>query len=103
GHCGECHTNRDAMGGLKLQNWLAGAENPEGEGHIPNITPDTSGLGDWSDSDLAFYLESGLDPDYDSVGGSMVKVQENLARLSAEDRAAIVAYLRMVPARANTR
>lgn len=103
GHCGECHTERDAMGGLRLQNWLAGAENPEGEGHIPNITPHASGLGDWSDSDLAFYLESGLDPDYDSVGGSMVKVQENLARLSAVDRAAIVAYLRMVPAKVNTR
>ncbi|HKX55376.1 MAG TPA: cytochrome c [Xanthomonadales bacterium] len=98
GHCAECHTERDAFGGLRTGRWLAGAPNPDGEGRIPNITPDTSGLGEWSAKDLAFYLETGMDPEFDSVGGSMVKVQENLARLSPEDRAAIVAYLRAVPA-----
>ena len=39
GHCGECHTSRDVMGGLKKSLWLAGAPNPEGKGTIPNITP----------------------------------------------------------------
>ena len=29
GHCGECHTSRDFMGGLKSDLWLAGAPNPE--------------------------------------------------------------------------
>lgn len=98
GHCGECHTERDGWGGLNLQRWLAGADNPDGEGRIPNITPDPSGIGEWSASDLEFYFESGMDPDYDSVGGSMVQVQENLARLPDEDRAAIVAYLKALPA-----
>ncbi len=98
GHCGECHTARDSFGGLELQRWLAGAENPDGEGRIPNITPDASGLEDWSSADLAFYFESGMDPDYDSVGGSMVKVQENLARLPEQDRLAIIAYLKAIPA-----
>lgn len=98
GHCAECHTERDAFGGLRTEHWLAGAPNPDGEGRVPNITPDASGLGEWSDKDLAFYLETGMDPEFDSVGGSMVKVQENLARLSPEDRAAIIAYLRVIPA-----
>jgi mono/diheme cytochrome c family protein len=98
GHCAECHTERDAFGGLDTKRWLAGAPDPEGDGRIPNITPDATGLGNWSDKDLAFYLETGMDPEFDSVGGSMVKVQENLARLSAEDRAAIVVYLRAIPA-----
>jgi mono/diheme cytochrome c family protein len=98
GHCGECHTGRDRSGGLDLQRWLAGAENPDGEGRIPNITPDPTGLADWSASDLGFYFESGMDPDYDSVGGSMVKVQENLARLPEQDRMAIIAYLKAIPA-----
>jgi len=98
GHCTECHTERDSFGGVIPRRWLAGADNPDGEGRIPNITPHAAGLGGWSSKDLAFYLESGMDPDFDSVGGSMVKVQENLARLSTDDRAAIVAYLQAIPA-----
>ena len=41
---------------------------------------------------------AGVDPDFDVVGGSMVAVQENMSRLSVEDRAAIAAYLKAVPA-----
>jgi len=97
GHCGECHTPRNWMGGLEKARWLAGAPNPEGEGHVPNITPHKNGLSDWNTSDIEYYLASGFTPDFDTVGGSMVKVQENLARLSAEDRAAIAAYLKSIP------
>ncbi|MFZ2102847.1 MAG: hypothetical protein WAU86_20010, partial [Oricola sp.] len=39
-----------------------------------------------------------LTPDFNSVGGSMVEVQENMARLLASDREAIAAYLKAVPA-----
>lgn len=98
GHCGECHTPRNWSGGLDNGRWLAGAANPDGEGTIPNITPDEKGLADWSQGDVEYYLESGLTPDYDTVGGSMVKVQENMARLSKDDRAAIAAYLKAIPA-----
>jgi mono/diheme cytochrome c family protein len=98
GHCTECHTERDAFGGVRPERWLAGAPNPDGDGRIPNITPDATGLADWSAKDIAYYFETGFLPDFDTVGGSMVKVQENLARLSPEDRAAIAAYLRAIPA-----
>lgn len=98
GHCTECHTERDAFGGIRPDRWLAGAPNPDGDGQVPNITPDKAGLGDWSTRDIEFYLESGFTPDFDTVGGSMVKVQENMARLPPEDRAAIVAYLQAIPA-----
>ena len=101
GHCGECHTPRGIAGGLRTEFWLAGAPNPEGKGIIPNITPHGEGLGDWAAKDIAYYLETGFTPDFDSVGGAMVKVQENLARLPAEDRSAIAAYLKAVPARPN--
>ncbi|ALV29636.1 c-type cytochrome [Pannonibacter sp. Q-1] len=100
GHCGECHTPRDMAGGLKLDQWLAGAKAPVGEGRIPNITGGERGIGDWSVSDIAYYLESGFTPSYDSVGGEMVAVQENMARLTAEDREAIAAYLKAIPAHA---
>ena len=98
GHCGECHTPRNFLGGMDTRRWLAGAPNPEGRGRVPNITPGEAGLGDWSAADIEYYLETGFTPDFDTVGGTMVAVQENMAQLSREDRAAIAAYLRAVPA-----
>jgi mono/diheme cytochrome c family protein len=99
GHCGECHTPRDRFGGLEVDRWLAGAPNPEGKGRIPNITPGGKHTSDWSPGDIEYYLESGFTPDFDTVGGSMVAVQENMAMLPDTDRAAIAAYLKAVPAR----
>ncbi len=99
GHCGECHTPRTALGGLSKDKWLAGGPNPEGEGTIPDITPGSQAIGSWTVADIASYLETGFTPDFDSVGGSMVKVQQNMAKLSAEDRNAIAAYLKAIPAR----
>lgn len=100
GHCGECHTPRDLTGGSIKTEWLAGSVAAEGEGSVPNITPDGA-VGDWSQSDLVNYFETGFTPDYDSVGGSMVEVQKNLAQLRPEDREAIAAYLKAIPGRPN--
>jgi mono/diheme cytochrome c family protein len=99
GHCGECHTSRDWMGGLNHSLWLAGGPNPDGEGRVPNITSHGDGLGSWPESDITYYLETGFTPDFDTVGGSMVKVQEHLALLPEADREAIAAYLKAIPTR----
>lgn len=101
GHCGECHTPRNLLGGLRGGQWLAGANNPEGKGVIPNITPGGRDLSRWSAADIAYYLESGFTPEFDSVGGSMVEVQRNMANAKAADRQAIAAYLKAIPARAD--
>jgi mono/diheme cytochrome c family protein len=98
GHCGECHTPRNALGGFENGRWLAGAPNPEGKGRIPNITPSDTGIGAWSESEIVEYLTTGFTPEFDSAGGAMVAVVENMARLPAEDREAIAAYLKAVPA-----
>lgn len=95
GHCGECHTPRNALGGPDRTRWLGGAPNPSGQGRIPNITP---GALDWSETDIAYYLESGFTPDFDSVGGHMTAVVEKFAKLEAADREAVAAYLKKVPA-----
>ena len=99
GHCGECHTPRNALGGFLKGKWLAGGPNPEGEGRIPDITPGSQSIGSWAEADISSYLETGFTPEFDSVGGSMVKVQQNMAHLTAEDRDAIAAYLKAIPAR----
>jgi mono/diheme cytochrome c family protein len=91
GHCGECHTPRDAFGGLKLDNWLAGAPNPTGTGTVPALTPDQF---NWSESDIAYYLETGFTPDFDSAGGHMVSVIENFSSLPTDDRQAVAAYIK---------
>lgn len=101
GHCGECHTPRSWTGGLDTKRWLTGAPDPEGNGNVPDITPGADEIGNWDESDIAYYLKSGFTPDYDTVGSSMVEVQENMARLSDEDRNAIAAYLKAVHARAD--
>lgn len=97
GHCGECHTPRDGLGGLQMDRWLGGAPDLEGKGSVPNITPAGENIASWSAKNIAYYLESGFTPDFDTVGGTMVAVQENMARLTPEDRQAIAAYLKSVP------
>jgi mono/diheme cytochrome c family protein len=103
GHCAECHSPRDSLGGIIPERRFAGGPDPEGKGWVPNITPHEDGLASWSANDIAYLLESGFTPDYDSVGSSMADVVANTSRLSAEDRAAIAAYLKSLPPRPGAR
>ena len=94
GHCAECHTPRNVMGGLDVARWMQGAPNPSGKGDIPAITPDKL---DWSAGDIAYYLETGFTPEFDAAGGQMAKVVEAMSHLSASDRSSIAAYLKALP------
>ncbi len=94
GHCAECHTPRTLAGGLDRARWMEGAPLPSGEGSVPAITP--SGLG-WNAFEIAYYLETGFTPSFDSAGGAMTEVIHNTSRLPPEDRAAIAAYLVALP------
>lgn len=106
GHCAECHTPRGFIGGLKTDQWMAGAVSAEigSDGKpsiVPNITSGQGGIGSWGASDIAYSLETGFTPDFDSLGGSMTSVVENMKLLPASDREAIAAYLKAIPAHAN--
>ena len=99
GHCGECHSPRNFLGAVDHSRMLAGSPTgPEGKA-VPNITPDPEkGIGKWSEGEVTFLLEIGMQPDGDFVGGGMNEVVDNsTSKLTAEDRAAIAAYLRTVP------
>jgi mono/diheme cytochrome c family protein len=95
GHCAECHSPRNVAGAIIESQRFAGGPNPDGEGWIPNITQ--KGLADWSEKDIAYMLETGMTPDGDSVGSSMTEVVRNCSQLSAEDHAAIAAYVKSLP------
>jgi mono/diheme cytochrome c family protein len=95
GHCAECHSPRNMLGGIVAAQRFAGGPNPEGEGWVPNITQ--KGLKDWSEKDLAYFLKTGELPDGDTAGGSMARVIRNTSLLSDADRAAMAIYLKSLP------
>jgi mono/diheme cytochrome c family protein len=95
GHCAECHSPRNFLGGIVEAQRFAGGPNPEGEGWVPNITQ--KGLSEWSAKDIAYFLETGQTPEGDTAGGSMARVIRNTALLSPEDRAGMAEYLKSLP------
>lgn len=100
-HCGECHSPRTLTQATDNSRFLGGnARHPEGA--MPNITPDPdTGIGKWSEEEIADYLESGNKPDGDVAGGLMAEVIEgNLAGykdMTKADRLAIARYLKTIP------
>ena len=97
-HCGECHTprnlafaldNRDKFGGAMTAGW-----------HAFNISSDkTSGIGGWSDADLASYLADGHAPLHGTASGPMGEaVDHSFSWMTSDDITSMVAYLRTVPA-----
>ena len=95
GHCAECHSPRNFLGGAIAKQRFAGGPNPEGEGWVPNITQ--KGIGDWSEKDIAYFLQTGELPEGDAAGGSMARVIKNTSQLSPEDRAAMAEFLKSLP------
>jgi mono/diheme cytochrome c family protein len=95
GHCAECHSPRNFLGGIVAAQRFAGGPNLEGEGWVSNITQ--KGLGDWSEKDVAYFLKTGETPDNDSTSGSMARVIKNTSQLPDEDRAAMAVYLKELP------
>ena len=91
GHCGECHTPRNALGISDYANEFAGGEMPDG--HVPAI--DAAALSGWSEDDMALFLFLGLLPDGEYVGGKMEPVIEhNTGQLTDEDRQAMAAFFK---------
>ena len=94
GHCAECHSPRNILGGIVASQRFAGGPSPDGDDFVPNITP--KGLS-MSHEQLVKLLQTGETPDGDTVGGEMAKVTANTGKLNAEDRAAIATYIKSLP------
>jgi mono/diheme cytochrome c family protein len=99
GHCAECHSPRNILGGIIESERFAGGPTPDGQGWVPNITP--AGLlhddPAWSEKDIASFLDNGQNPSGDFAGGAMAEVIQNTSRLSPGDRAAIANYIAALP------
>jgi mono/diheme cytochrome c family protein len=102
GHCAECHSPRNLLGGIVESERFAGGPAPDGKSWVPNITP--AALGHWGsdkiawkEKDVASFLDDGMNPAGDYAGGSMADVIQNTSLLSADDRAAIANYIAALP------
>ncbi|HEX3207870.1 MAG TPA: cytochrome c [Geminicoccaceae bacterium] len=99
GHCGECHTPRNALGAPDPDRFLAGTrDGPDGKA-VPNITPNRdNGIGNWSKTDITFALQTGILPDGDVLGGLMAEeIKDASSHYTPEDRAAVAEYLLSLP------
>lgn len=105
GHCGECHTPRNALGGLNRDYWMAGSDDGAEGDAVPNITPaPKTGIADWEAGDIVQYLSIGMTPTGDFAGSLMTDVIEhNTSKLTEADVAAIAAYLKDLPPIERTR
>ena len=98
GHCGECHTPRNLFQALNNRKKFAGTVQAGWRAY--NITPDRiSGVGAWSDTDIAHYLSLGHADGHGTAAGPMGEaVDQSLSHLTHADITAMVTYLRSVPA-----
>nr|WP_237712995.1 cytochrome c [Serratia sp. M24T3] len=99
GHCSTCHTPRNMMMAEESSQNLAGG--PLGGWYAPNITPDKSGIGDWSQADIVTYLKTGHLADKAQAAGPMGEAVEHSFRyLNDGDLNAIALWIKQVPAMA---
>jgi len=101
GHCAECHSPRNALGGIIESQRFAGGPSPDGSDWVPNITPVGLQRDDekWSEQDIASFLDGGMMPSGDFAGGAMADVIRSTSLLSPKDRAAIANYVVALPPR----
>lgn len=94
--CGNCHTPIGAYG-PDLSQDLAGRvmeETPDLRFVAPNITP-ASRIAEWSDEELGRAIREGIRPDGSVIGPPMPFLAYR--RISDDDLAAVIAYLRATP------
>ena len=93
-HCGECHTPRNSLGGLRSSLALSGTrDGPDGQA-VPNITPDRkTGIGDWETDDIVTLLQTGIAEESSITGAMREAVRDGLHFLTDQDAHAIAAYL----------
>jgi mono/diheme cytochrome c family protein len=98
GHCGDCHTPRNPMQALDNRRKYAGAVAAGWRAF--NMTGDRlTGVGGWSDAELAQYLGQGHAAGRGAASGPMAEVVDlSLSRLTPSDLQALVTYVRTAPA-----
>lgn len=91
GHCGDCHTPRNLLGGEKSSQALAGGAAEGWRG--PALDAASPAPVPWDEPHLVAYLSQGWDSEHGAAAGPMQEVIGGLAGADAADLRAIAAYL----------
>lgn len=97
-HCSTCHSPRNLLMAEDIKRELGGGY--VGAWFAPNITSDaTSGIGGWSEQEIADYMRLGRVANKAQAAGPMAEaVDHSLKHLTPEDLRAIAVYVKNVPA-----
>lgn len=91
GHCGACHTPRNALGAESKNEFFAGGET---EGwHAPALNARSPSPVPWTAERLYTYLRTGLDDLHAVPAGPMAPIVRNLASTPEQDVRAIATYV----------
>ena len=96
GHCGACHTPKNAFGGDKSGEALRGGQLQDW--FVPNISNDShNGLGAWSADEIVEYLKTGRNGKSGASALMSEVVTHSTAKMSDADLRAIATYLKTMP------
>ncbi|MFO1399383.1 MAG: cytochrome c [Burkholderiales bacterium] len=97
GHCSDCHSPRNLLGGIEKGKDFAGAV-VDGWFAL-NLTSNlATGLGAWSVPEIAGYLKTGIARDKTTTLGPMaVVIKDSTSHLTDDDRLAMAEYLKALP------
>ncbi|MBE0619069.1 MAG: c-type cytochrome [Burkholderiales bacterium] len=97
GHCSDCHSPRNRLGGIEKDRQYSGAD-VDGWFALA-LAPDiANGLGAWSPEDIARYLKTGVTPGKDNALGPMADfIRDSTSHLTDADRLAMAGYLKSIP------
>lgn len=97
GHCSDCHSPRNLMGGIEKSRDFTGAI-IDGWFALELTSDMATGLGSWSVDEIATYLKTGVARDKTTTLGPMAEVIRNsLSYLTDADRQAMAEYLKTIP------
>jgi mono/diheme cytochrome c family protein len=97
GHCGACHTARDALGG-PAGTALGGGPMPAQGWHAPSLRdPSEGGVAHWTEAETVRWLATGLTDRAVATGPMAHVVTDSLQHLAPADLEAMATYLRALP------
>jgi mono/diheme cytochrome c family protein len=99
GHCGSCHTPRNALGAEQASRIYAGGAAEGWE--APPLNAESVAAHKWTVDQLAEYLSTGWHRLHGAAAGPMADVTSNLGRASAQDVRGIAVYIASLSASAN--
>jgi mono/diheme cytochrome c family protein len=98
GHCGACHTARNALGASSEMMDLSGGLIPMQNWYAPSLTSAAeAGVADWQTAQIARLLQTGLAPRGAVLGPMAEVVLQSTQYLAPADLDAMAAFLKALP------